>query len=124
METPHVAPDDWKLLSGYVQGDEGAFELLVKKYCPMVYTMSVRQLGDEHLAQDVAQSVFIILSRKAAKVSSRVSICGWLARTTRLVCLDVRRMRGRRRENEQRFAASLEAATPATDTNSMESLLN
>ena len=125
METPQVTPDDWKLLWAYVQGDEGAFELLVKRYFPMVYAMAVRQLADEHLAQDVAQSVFIILSRKAAKLSSRGSLCGWLARTTRLVCLDARRMRGRRWKNEQRFAASLETAAAArNDNTSIEALLN
>src|SRR5437660_10907393 len=107
METPQVPHDDWKLLSAYVQGDEGAFELLVKKYFPMLYAMAVRQLGDEHLAKDVAQSVFIILFRKAGKLSSRGSLCGWLARTTGLVGLDSRRMGGRRRENEQRRAASI-----------------
>src|SRR5437660_503783 len=124
METPQVTTDDSKLLSAYVQGDEGAFELLVKKYFPMLYAMAVRQLGDEHLAKDVAQSVFIILSRKAGKLSARGSLCGWLARTTRLVCLDARRMRGRRRENEQRFAASLESSASRTESNSMEALLN
>ena len=68
METPQVTPDDWKLLSAYVQGDEGAFELLVKKYFPMLYAMAVRQLGDEHLAKDVAQSVFIILSSLPSRI--------------------------------------------------------
>src|SRR5215813_12901037 len=57
--------DDHQLLKAYVEGDEQAFETLVEKYFRMVYTVAARQTGDSHLAEEIAQSVFLILSRKA-----------------------------------------------------------
>src|SRR5690349_10925727 len=57
--------DDHQLLNAYTEGDEQAFETLVEKYFRMVYTVAARQTGDWHLAEEIAQSVFLILSRKA-----------------------------------------------------------
>jgi RNA polymerase sigma-70 factor, ECF subfamily len=100
--------DDHQLLSAYTQGDEHAFETLVEKYFRMVYTVASRQTGDLHLAEEIAQSVFLILSRKARGFPHSTSIPGWLLRTTRFVCLDAIKMRRRRAENEQKLAVNLE----------------
>jgi RNA polymerase sigma factor (sigma-70 family) len=117
--------NDWELVSSYVQGDEAAFEGLVAKYFRMVYAMAARQVGDAHLAEEVAQSVFVILSRKARKLSSGVSICGWLLQTTRFVSRDAVKMRHRRQQNELAFAASLDSSSPAkTDPNAIAAVLD
>src|SRR5215468_2703585 len=107
-ETAEDVIDDHQLLSAYSQGDEQAFETLVEKYFRMVYTVAARQTGDLHLAQEIAQSVFLILSRKARGFSSKTSIPGWLLRTTRFVCLDAIKMRRRRAQNELKLAVNLE----------------
>lgn len=99
---------DHQLLGAYVKGDELAFETLVEKYFSMVYTVAARQTGDSHLAEEIAQSVFLILSRKARGFSLAISIPGWLLRTTRFVCRDAIKMRIRRERNEQRLAMNLE----------------
>jgi len=100
--------DDHQLLSAYSQGDEQAFETVVEKYFRMVYTVAARQTHDLHLAEEIAQSVFLILSRKASGFSASTSVPGWLLRTTRFVCLDAIKMRRRRAENEQKLAMNLE----------------
>jgi RNA polymerase sigma-70 factor (ECF subfamily) len=100
--------NDHQLLDAYAQGDELAFETLVEKYFRMVYTVASRQTSDSHLGEEIAQSVFIILSRKARGFSSKASIPGWLLRTTRFVCLDAIKMRRRRHENERKLAMNLE----------------
>ena len=117
--------NDWELVTAYVQGDERAFEGLVAKYFRMVYAMAARQVGDPYLAEEVAQSVFIILSRKASKLSSGVSVCGWLLQTTRFVSRDAIKMRQRRQQNEQAFAASLDCGSfTKTDPNAIEAVLD
>jgi RNA polymerase sigma-70 factor, ECF subfamily len=117
--------DDHQLLSAYSQGDEHAFETLVEKYFRMVYSVAARQTGDLHLAEEIAQSVFLILSRKARGFSSSSSIPGWLLRTTRFVCLDAIKMRRRRAENEQKLAVNLEHQhQPVAEPTTMELLLD
>src|SRR5438105_15966423 len=98
------AMDDHQLLRAYFDGDERAFETLVGKYFRMVYTVAARQTGDSHLAEEIAQSVFLILSRKARGFSSKSSDPGWLLRTTRLVCSDASKV-PRRRDHKQRTLA-------------------
>jgi RNA polymerase sigma-70 factor (ECF subfamily) len=116
---------DHQLLSAYAHGDELAFETLVEKYFRMVYTVAARQTGDWHLAEEIAQSVFLILSRKARGFSAKASIPGWLLRTTRFVCRDAIKMRIRRKQNEQRLAVTLEQQLEIKqDTSTMEVLLD
>lgn len=117
--------NDWGLVSAYVRGDAGAFEGLVAKYFRLVYATAARQMGDLHLAEEVAQSVFIIFSRKASGLSSSVSICGWLLQTTRFVSRDAVKMRQRRQQNEQEFASSLERSSGAAiDRNTIQAVLD
>jgi len=115
--------NDHLLLSAYAESDEQAFETLVKKYFRMVYTVAARQTGDSHLAEEIAQSVFIILSRKAPGLSSNTSIPGWLLRTTRFVCRDAIKMRVRRDRNERKLAMNLEPQLETNPNWSMELLL-
>src|SRR5438045_8684352 len=100
--------NDYQLLCAYVQGDEQAFTTLVEKYFRMVYTVAARRTGDSHLAEEIAQSVFLIFSRKAHGLSSKSSIPGWLLQTTQFVCRDAIKMRIRRDQNERKLAVSLE----------------
>jgi RNA polymerase sigma-70 factor, ECF subfamily len=100
--------DDHQLLNAYAEGDEPAFETLVEKYFRMVYTVAARQTGDSHLAEEIAQSVFLILSRKARGFSSKTPIPAWLLRTTRFVSSDAIKMRRRREQKERKFAVDFQ----------------
>lgn len=117
--------DDHQLLNAYAEGDEQAFETLVEKYFRMVYTVAARQTGDWHLAEEIAQSVFLILSRKARGFSSKTPVPAWLLRTTRFVSLDAIKMRRRREQKEQKFAVELqEPLEMKPEPSSMETLLD
>lgn len=117
--------DDHQLLNAYSEGDEQAFETLVEKYFRMVYAVAARQTGDSHLAEEIAQSVFLILSRKARGFSSRISVPGWLLRTTRFVSWDAIKMRRRREQKERKFAMNLdEPVEIIPEPSGMEALLD
>lgn len=60
-------PSDADLLIAYTdRGAEDAFAALVQRYLPVVYAAALRQVGgDNHHAQEVAQTVFTVLARKA-----------------------------------------------------------
>lgn len=95
--------DDAQLLRRYAhERSEEAFATLVRRHLDLVYAVALRQVGgDAHLAQDVAQTVFTSLARKAASLAARPVLGGWLYRTTQFTAIDVVRSESRRRAREQ-----------------------
>lgn len=80
--------DDITLLREYSQNhSEEAFEILVSRHLRLVYAAALRQTGNPQLADEVTQTVFIILAEKAAGISQGTLLSGWLFRTTRFVVL-------------------------------------
>jgi RNA polymerase sigma factor (sigma-70 family) len=95
-------PSDYDLLRDYVQnGSERAFTLLVARHVDLVYSAALRQAADAHLAEEITQSVFIILARKAGSLRQSVRLTGWLYRTAQFVAADARKSEFRRRIREQ-----------------------
>jgi RNA polymerase sigma factor (sigma-70 family) len=98
---------DMELLREYAQSkSERAFKTLVHRHVNLVYSVAHRQIRDPHLAEEVVQTVFTILARKAGSISSRVIIAGWLCRTARFVAAKATAMQQRRARHE--LQASME----------------
>jgi len=97
-----IASDDMRLLRDYSAGNsEEAFSALVARHINLVYSVALRVLGDSHQAEDVAQSVFLTLARKARSIDSATILSGWLYHTARLTASNVARTEIRRRQREQ-----------------------
>jgi len=93
--------DDHELLREYLEKDsEKAFSELVTRHLNLVYSTAVRIVQDTALARDVAQSVFILLARKAATIRSGNSLPGWLYRVTRSQSINAVRKDRTRRQHE------------------------
>jgi RNA polymerase sigma factor (sigma-70 family) len=102
--------DSQRLLADYAaNGSERAFQELVARYVDLVFSTAIRLVdGDTHRAKDVAQTVFVDLSRMAAKLSPNSALGGWLHRHTCFVARTV--MRGeRRRQARERQAVEMSA---------------
>jgi len=92
---------DWELLEAYVKNrSEPAFAELVKRHLDWVHSVAVRRVGDPHLAEDVAQSVFVLLASKARDFRPDVILGGWLFRTTCHVAAHALRAEQRRKNRE------------------------
>src|SRR3954467_10345240 len=101
MET--MGKDTEALLRDFREhGSETAFEGLVSRYINLVYSVACRRVGrDSHLAEDVVQTVFTDLARKAPQFPSDVMLGGWLHRHTCFVASTLQRTNRRRIEREQ-----------------------
>lgn len=95
--------NDAELLQRYSGSQcDAAFTELVNRYVDLVYCSALRQLGgDTHLAEDVTQTVFIDLARKAPSLSGRTLLAGWLYTSTRYAAAKAIRSERRWHSREQ-----------------------
>src|SRR3982750_2063683 len=96
------------LLADYVDnGSDTAFRELVARYFGLVYSTALRLVGgNAHLAEDVAQTVFIGLAKNSRKLSNEVMLGGWLHQHTFHVATRAIRAE-RRRQSREREAAEM-----------------
>lgn len=94
---------------------QDAFSELVARHSDWVYSASARLVRDPHLAQDVAQAVFMVMAEKAGNIGS-VPLHRWLFKVTRYAAANAIRARARRDKHE-RLAAMAHAEECATPPN-------
>jgi len=72
------------LAAAVARGDEAAFRQLYDRYQPRLFRLAlVLGRGDELLAQDTVQSVFVTAAAKLRRVDGEEHLWNWLARVAR-----------------------------------------
>ena len=99
-----MTPDSELLRQFAKTNSEDAFAELAKRHVHLVYSAALRQVnGDEHLAKDVAQTVFTDLARKAGSLACRETLTGWLYTSAHFAAAKIARGENRRRDREEKF---------------------
>jgi RNA polymerase sigma factor (sigma-70 family) len=80
--------------------DAAAFGAIVERHRDFVFDMARRILGDEGLAEDIAQETFLALYQKLLLSQPISSLRPWLLGVARHLALTRRTARGRRRSRE------------------------
>jgi RNA polymerase sigma factor (sigma-70 family) len=127
LTRPPVTTDDAQLLRRYVEErSQDAFTELVRRHVNLVYFAALRRVGgDSHLADDVAQTVFGDLARKAPSLRGRAMLTGWLYTSTRFAAAQAVRSEQRRRTHEQEAQTMRELQlTPDPDWNQLRPIID
>jgi RNA polymerase sigma-70 factor (ECF subfamily) len=103
-------PDE-ELVQALANGDENALRVLVNRYSSSIYIFSLRFTGDESIAEDICQEVFLRLFRHAGRYDPRKPFKTWLFTITRNASIDLARHYGYRRAhstNEKQLSAEIQ----------------
>jgi DNA-directed RNA polymerase specialized sigma24 family protein len=114
--------DDGELLKRFVvERDDAAFTVLVHRHGPMVLGVCQRALGDVHAAEDAFQAAFLVLVRRAASLSRRKPLGGWLYGVAQRVAANALKRAAIRRRLE-RQAATMPREQPLDDASCVNHL--
>lgn len=112
---------DGELLAAFVSDrDEGAFAELVRRHGPLVWGVCRRILSHPADADDAFQASFLVLVRRAHRLTSSNAIGPWLHRVAVLTARDQRKKAARRRARLQPLPPDLPApSVPPSDVDDL-----
>jgi RNA polymerase sigma-70 factor (ECF subfamily) len=108
LRFPIDDPDD-ALVTAWLDGDESAFEQLVRRHERRVFGLLMRMLGDREEAADVAQEAFLSLHRHGHRFRREAKFSTFVYRVAANAALNRRRSLGRKRAREQALMRRHEA---------------
>ncbi|MCX7704448.1 MAG: sigma-70 family RNA polymerase sigma factor [Planctomycetota bacterium] len=95
--------EDAQLVASAKGGDKIAFGVLVEKYRKRVMAMAYAVVQDIHIAEDVAQDVFVKAYRNLEKLRENEKFCVWLSKITYASAKDVLRKKEREKITLQKM---------------------
>jgi RNA polymerase sigma-70 factor (ECF subfamily) len=87
----HEQDSDLELARRVGEGDESAFEEIVRRYSPRVFRFASKFFRQRSLVEEAAQEVFLQAFTELGSYEGRGSMEGWLTRITTNTCLNLLR---------------------------------
>src|SRR5215470_9567940 len=107
------------LVAWAANGDQAAWNKIVERYAPLVWSICTRYRLSSHDVEDVGQSVWLLLADQLRNLREPAALPRWLATTTQRECLRVlRAARG-----HSRLGPVPDELLPADDTAIEEEIL-
>jgi len=91
---------DRELVEACVDGDESAWEALVRRYKGLVFSIPLRYRATAEDAEDILQAVFVELFNELPRLRNRDNLGPWLSTVAKHQAFHWKRKRGRRGEHE------------------------
>ncbi|MBV7327349.1 sigma-70 family RNA polymerase sigma factor [Chloroflexi bacterium TSY] len=87
---------DVELIEACLRGEEEAWEVLLKRYSRLIYTIPIRFGFSQLVADEIFQETCLVLLEKLETLSKRERLHAWLVTVTKRAC--IQRMRKHKRE--------------------------
>jgi RNA polymerase sigma-70 factor, ECF subfamily len=98
LSNSYEQASDLELARRAREGDESAFEEIMRRYSPRVFHVASRFFRQRSLVEEAAQEVFLKAFTELGSYEGRGSMEGWLTRITTNTCLNLLRSSKRRPE--------------------------
>ncbi|MBW1880243.1 MAG: sigma-70 family RNA polymerase sigma factor [Deltaproteobacteria bacterium] len=95
-----IGPSDDELVRRFKEGDRQAYAEIVRRYQHRVYGLCLRWMADEHIAEEVAQDVFVALFKALARFRGDAKLSTWIYRVVINHCKN-RRLYHKRRHRDR-----------------------
>jgi len=110
------------LIERCLQGDQSAWETVVRQYWRRVFNVAYKFVGRHDEAEDLTQDVFLKVFRSLATFDRRANFQTWLISVSRNLCIDHYRSVRKERETIDRDIRSDDLASASPDVSPLAAL--
>jgi RNA polymerase sigma-70 factor (ECF subfamily) len=122
-DQPAASPDAVEtLIQRCLQGDQHAWDLIVRQYWRKVFNVAYKFVGKHDEAEDLTQDIFLKIFRSLDTFDRRANFQTWLISVSRNLCIDHYRSVRKERETIDRDVDPGNLAPVAGGTNALAAL--
>ena len=110
------------LIERCLQGDQAAWEALVRMYRRKVFNVAYKFVGKHEEAEDLAQEIFLKVFKSLGTFDRRANFQTWLVSVSRNLCIDHYRSVRKERATIDRAVDASELAPASSDPGPMAAL--
>jgi RNA polymerase sigma-70 factor (ECF subfamily) len=122
-DLPAAPPDATEtLIQRCLQGDQTAWDAIVRQYWRKVFNVAYKFVGRHDLAEDLTQDIFLKIFRSLDTFDRRANFQTWLISVSRNLCIDHYRSVRKERQTIDRDVDASELSPASTDGGPMAAL--
>jgi RNA polymerase sigma-70 factor (ECF subfamily) len=122
-DQPAASPDAVEtLIQRCLQGDQHAWDLIVRQYWRKVFNVAYKFVGKHDEAEDLTQDIFLKIFKSLDSFDRRANFQTWLISVSRNLCIDHYRSVRKERETIDRGVDAADLSPASTDAGPIAAL--